>query len=110
MTKRRDHMKTSDILIPIIRNHFPGVQGIYLFGSQIEGSVRPDSDLDIALLLSHEQAKQTKSLAGDNCRFELENAFHPSGQLCQRPAGFYGTAKGNYFLRSYLLRESPCRG
>jgi predicted nucleotidyltransferase len=69
-------MQTNDIMISIIRRHFPDVQGIYLFGSHAEGTARPDSDLDIALLLPHAQAKQAKSLAGGDCRFELENTLH----------------------------------
>ncbi|MFP4040598.1 MAG: type VII toxin-antitoxin system MntA family adenylyltransferase antitoxin [Desulfosudaceae bacterium] len=74
-------MKTNSTMIAIIRRHFPDVQGIYLFGSHTQESARPDSDLDIALLLPHEQAKQLKSLAGGDCRFELENTLHQTIDL-----------------------------
>lgn len=74
-------MKTNDTMISIIRRHFPDIQGIYLFGSHTQGSARLDSDLDVALLLPHEQAKQAKSLAVGNCRFELENTLHQTIDL-----------------------------
>ncbi|MFC1466200.1 MAG: nucleotidyltransferase domain-containing protein [Candidatus Brachytrichaceae bacterium NZ_4S206] len=32
---------------------YPGVQAVYLFGSYAEGRARPDSDLDLAILLRH---------------------------------------------------------
>ncbi|MFO7816682.1 MAG: nucleotidyltransferase domain-containing protein [Desulfovibrionales bacterium] len=74
-------MKTNDTIIAIIRRHFPDVQGIYLFGSHTQESARSDSDLDIALLLPHEQAKQVKSLVGGDCRFELEKTLYQTIDL-----------------------------
>lgn len=52
------------------------VQGIYLFGSYGTEDEWPDSDIDIALLLPPEQAKQEKNLILSLCRFDLEKALH----------------------------------
>ena len=49
---------TERIIIKTILAHYPGGQGIYFFGSYGTESEWPDSDIDIALLLSPLQAKQ----------------------------------------------------
>ncbi len=69
-------MKREDIIIKIVLSHYPAVQGIYLFGSYGDETMRPDSDIDIALLLPHEQAKKEKNLILSRCRFDLEDALH----------------------------------
>jgi predicted nucleotidyltransferase len=74
-------MKQEDLIIKIVLAHFPAVQGIYLFGSYGDGNPRPDSDIDIALLLSHEQAKKEKNLILSKCRFDIEEALHHSVDL-----------------------------
>lgn len=40
----------------------PGLNGICLFGSQADGSARPDSDVDIAILLEHEARLNSSDL------------------------------------------------
>jgi predicted nucleotidyltransferase len=57
------------------------VQGIYLFGSFGAGEERPDSDMDIALLLPPELAKSEKDLLLSDCRFALEKALHQEVDL-----------------------------
>ena len=74
-------MKTNDTMIAIVRRNFSDVQGIYLFGSHAQESPRSDSDLDVALLLPHEQAKQVTSLAGGACRFEREKTLRQTIDL-----------------------------
>lgn len=37
-------------LVRTIRQQFGAIQAVYVFGSQVTGAVRPDSDLDLALL------------------------------------------------------------
>jgi predicted nucleotidyltransferase len=69
------------IIIDTIRHCYPAVQGIYLFGSYAVGEERPDSDLDIAVLLPHELAKLEKNLILSECRFALENALHREVEL-----------------------------
>lgn len=39
-----------DELVHTVRQRFDSVQAVYVFGSQVAGSVRPDSDLDLAVL------------------------------------------------------------
>lgn len=34
-----------------LRDALPGVMGIYAFGSRLQGTARPDSDLDLAVLV-----------------------------------------------------------
>ncbi len=53
-------------------HHYPDIQAIYLFGSYANGGTWADSDVDIALLLPHDAAKQLGSLAMADLRFELE--------------------------------------
>lgn len=69
------------VIIRIILSHYPAVQGIYLFGSFGTESEWPDSDIDIALLLPHEQAKEEKNLPLSECRFDLEEALHKEVDL-----------------------------
>ncbi|MCU0615051.1 MAG: nucleotidyltransferase domain-containing protein [Desulfobacterales bacterium] len=64
-----------DKIISIVLMHYPAIQGIYLFGSHASGNQWPDSDIDIALLLPHEQAKIEKNLFFSRCRFDLEDAL-----------------------------------
>ena len=56
---------------PII-SVYPAVQAVYLFGSYAGGVENDNSDIDIALLLPHLQAKEEQSLAISPLRFNLE--------------------------------------
>ena len=49
-------------IIETILIHTPQVQAVYLFGSYGTEDERPSSDVDIALLLPHEEAKAAGSL------------------------------------------------
>ena len=69
-------MNRQEIIIKTVLAHYPDAEGIYLFGSCIENASKPDSDADIALLLSHNQAKEAKNLVLSSCRFDLEEALH----------------------------------
>lgn len=55
-----------------IRLHYPNVQAIYLFGSHGTGQQRPDSDVDIALLLPADEAKRAGSLSLSDLNVALE--------------------------------------
>ena len=58
---------TSDAIVETVLGFYPDVDAIYLFGTyQTEGEW-PDSDVDIALLFSHNRAKEIKSLALSEC-------------------------------------------
>lgn len=62
-------------IIPIVLAHYPAAQAIYLFGSYGAGNAWPDSDVDIALLFTPEQAKAAQNLLISPCRFDLEAAL-----------------------------------
>ncbi len=58
-------------IIRTVLAHYPDVQAIYLFGSYGTEDEWPDSDVDIALLLSPQEAKVSKYLAMSELCFEL---------------------------------------
>ena len=62
-------------LIRIILEHYPSVQGIYLFGSHGTEYERADSDMDIALLLAPLLAEQENSLSLSDFRIEIEKTY-----------------------------------
>jgi predicted nucleotidyltransferase len=41
----------SGAVVTALRTAFPNALGIYAFGSQVHGTARPDSDLDLAILV-----------------------------------------------------------
>ena len=60
------------LLIQTIRDFYPDVQAIYLFGSYNTEFQRDNSDIDIALLLPHAEAKKEKCMALSDCKLKLE--------------------------------------
>lgn len=53
----------------------PAAQGIYLFGSYGTADERPDSDVDIALLLPPDEAEQADRLTLSALQLELSRAL-----------------------------------
>ncbi len=51
--------KEFKLIIQDIFSHFPDIQAVYIFGSFSKESELPDSDVDIALLLPVQTAKDT---------------------------------------------------
>ena len=43
-------------LLLVLKQHFPGLQAVYLFGSRAGGNAREDSDLDLAVLADEQLA------------------------------------------------------
>lgn len=64
--------KSNRTIINTILAHYPQTQAVYLFGSYQTTDERPDSDVDIAVLLPPQQAKTAGSLALSALRSELE--------------------------------------
>lgn len=62
-------------VLEIVSKYYAETQAIYLFGSAAENKLRPDSDIDIALLLPHDIAKSKPSLAMTPLQHELENSL-----------------------------------
>ena len=60
------------MIIQAILAAYPETHATYLFGSHATDSAWPDSDVDLALLLPHAQAKQVDSLALSDLRFAVE--------------------------------------
>lgn len=60
------------LLIQTIRDFYPDVQVIYLFGSYNTEFQRDNSDIDMALLLPHAEAKKEKCMALSDCKLHLE--------------------------------------
>ena len=50
-------------IVKIILRDLPETQAVYLYGSYVRGEQRPDSDMDLGVLLPHETAKRIGSLA-----------------------------------------------
>ena len=65
-------MSTHPEIVRSILEHYPAVQAIYLFGTYGTAHERPDSDVDIALLLPPQQAKAAGHLALSDLCFELQ--------------------------------------
>lgn len=65
-------MSTAYSIISTVLSTYPDTQAIYLFGSWGTEDEWPTSDVDIALLLPPEEAKQAGSLALSDLRFALE--------------------------------------
>ena len=63
------------LIIQIVLAAYPNVQGVYLFGSHQAATPDPRSDVDIALLFSHEQTVEERDMAFSDCRFKLEDAL-----------------------------------
>jgi predicted nucleotidyltransferase len=51
-----------DLIIKTVLKYYPDVQAVYLFGSFETDQEWADSDVDIGLLLDHEEAKEAGSL------------------------------------------------
>jgi predicted nucleotidyltransferase len=66
-----------DAAVRILRAAFPRTEAIYLYGSAASGALDAAgrSDIDIAVLLPHEEAKVSGSLAFSEARFQLGEAL-----------------------------------
>lgn len=61
-----------ETLVQTIVKRYPETQAVYLFGSYGTGHEWPESDVDIAVLLPPEKAKNTGSLSVIDLQLELE--------------------------------------
>lgn len=64
-----------ETIVRTVLGFYPDVEAIYLFGSYLTPDQQQDSDVDIAVLFSHEKAKLLKSLAVSDCRDALETVL-----------------------------------
>jgi len=68
-------MNTLDTIKALVIEHYPHVQGIYLFGSYLTEDEWPDSDVDLALLLPPVEAGQVRHLAMCECSLVLSRVL-----------------------------------
>jgi len=64
-----------DAILTTLQSALPDFQAVYLFGSCADGTARPDSDVDLAVLLPHEHAREVGSFAMSDLRSQLETAL-----------------------------------
>lgn len=74
-------MNANDLIVRIILEHYPTAQAIYLFGTYGTPDEWPDSDVDIAVLLPHEQARRQPRLMLTPCHYALADALERSVDL-----------------------------
>jgi predicted nucleotidyltransferase len=60
--ERRDKEQAIDAIKDAVLQHYPNTQAIYLFGSYQTEDEWPDSDVDVALLLSPGESRKAGSL------------------------------------------------
>jgi hypothetical protein len=53
-------MERTDSLLREVFRQYPAIQAVYLFGSATTGKTHPESDLDLAIVPSNEQARGQK--------------------------------------------------
>lgn len=73
--------KSERTIREVVLRYYPEAQGIYLFGTYGTENEKPDSDIDIGLLLPVEQAKREKNLGWSACRFAIEDALQKEVDL-----------------------------
>jgi len=65
-------MNEYDAIVRILLAHYPAAQAIYLFGTYRTADEWPNSDVDIALLLSPAEAKRAPDMVMSDARGALE--------------------------------------
>ncbi len=68
-------------IVETILEYYPATQAIYLFGTYGTADERADSDVDIALLLPHDDCKGNPQFAGSDCQFRLEDILEREVEL-----------------------------
>ena len=63
---------TEDVIARTVLQHYPIAQAVYLFGTYGTADERPDSDVDIAVLLSPDEAKREERMAMSDACLALE--------------------------------------
>jgi predicted nucleotidyltransferase len=74
-----------ELIVRDVLAYYPAVQGIYLFGSYGTADERPDSDVDIALLLPPNEAKRAGHLALSDLHHHLSTALSRDVDLLNAP-------------------------
>ena len=70
-----DDGRAVEAITRIVLQHYPSAQAIYLFGSFATEDEWPDSDVDVAVLLSPEESRKVGSLAMSALHLSLESSL-----------------------------------
>jgi uncharacterized protein len=73
--RRGAGVNETDVIVRIVREHYPTTQAIYLFGTYGTTDEWPDSDVDIAVLLPPEEARRQPQLMLTPCHYALADAL-----------------------------------
>ena len=79
--RKFENMKDREVIIRLILEIFPRTQAIYLFGSYGTDQERPESDADIALLITPKEAKGVGLLMASDLRSDLESLLNKDVDL-----------------------------
>ena len=63
-------------IVETVRLSFPDTEALYLYGSAAAGTLGPNSDVDLGLLLPHVRAREEGSLVLHDLRFDLEKLLN----------------------------------
>ena len=74
-------MNSQEQISNLVRQHYPGVQAIYLFGTHATPHERPDSDVDIAVLLPPLEAKAVGDLTLSPLHLALQDTLRKTVDL-----------------------------
>lgn len=88
---------TETRIVETVLEHYPQAQAIYMFGSYGTGTERPESDVDVAVLLPHDQARRLGNLVPSACHIALET-------LLSRPVDLLNARALSTVFQKELLR------
>jgi len=74
-------MELEEAIVQTVLKHYPAAQAVYLFGGFGTRDERPDSDVDLAVLLPPDQARTAGPLAMSELRFKLESLLSKTVDL-----------------------------
>lgn len=90
-----------DNLVETILRDFPDAQAIYLYGSVARGEQRPDSDIDLAVLLPRERARSAGELTMRETHLGLE-------RLARRSVDLVNLRLASSVLQNQIVSTGNC--
>ncbi len=59
-------------LLRLIKEQFPDLKGIYLYGSQVKGGAKKESDIDVVALFDSTSWEKTFEISGILCELDYK--------------------------------------
>lgn len=91
-------------LSKLIKEQFPDLKGLYLYGSQAKGGSHKDSDIDLVAIFDEVSREKTFEIAGLLCdleyKYDVYIDLHPyTSETIQRNPYYYNEVvnKGIYY-------------